>query len=158
MTPRKRLVSWVDLARREPELAAAGERLLGPQGDVAIGFLATVSAAGLPHLAPVCPITCDGALYLSVGARSPKRRDLDGTGRYVLHAFLGANDAEFRISGRAQRIDAAAQRRRVQAAIRFGAFGPDDPIYRLWIEHAFHGCWEDVGQPGTRPVRRSFRV
>jgi hypothetical protein len=151
-------VSWAELARRDPSLTAAGERLLSTGGGAAIGFLATGSSHGSPHLAPVCPITCDDWLYLSIGVDSPKRRDLDGNGRYVLHAFLGVDDEEFQMTGRAERVDDPVQRQRVQSVIPFGAFGRDDPIYRLWIERALHGYWIDVGQPGTRPVRRRWRV
>ena len=152
------LSSWQDLETGDPDLAAAGRFLLCPEGEVAIGFLATVSVASAPHLAPVCPIFCGDWLYLSVGIGTPKRRDLDRNGRYVLHAFLGPGDREFQVAGRAERIDDASQRAQVQNAIRFGAFGRDDPIYRLWIARALHVYWENPGQPGTRPVRRRYTV
>jgi hypothetical protein len=147
-------LDWRELARAAPDFAAAGERLLIKDNGVAIGFLATVHRA--LHLAPVCPIFCDGGVYLSVGATTPKRRDLDRDGRYVLHAFLAANDEEFRVTGRAALVAAEADRLRVQNAIRFGAFGRDDPIYRLDIENVMWGFWENAGLPGTRPVRRIF--
>jgi len=143
-------MNWIEFSAAEPDLAAAGMRLLQRDSDIALGFLATVGRA--LHLAPVCPIFCDGAIYLSVGATTPKRRDLDFDGRYVLHALLGTSDEEFRIAGTAQRIDAAAERSRVHAAIRF-VFGADDPIYRLDIESAMWGYWQDAGKPGTRPIR-----
>ena len=152
------VVGWPDFEVAEPELAAAGMALLGSYPEIAIGFLATVSSSGLPHLAPVCPIFCEEGLCLSVGLHTPKRRDLDGNGRYVLHAFLGAEDAEFKVSGLAERLEDAKARRRVQAAIRFDAFGREDPIYRLWLSACMYCCWENVGRPGTRPVRRWWRA
>lgn len=157
MSGERPTASWAVLERESPDLASAGRTLLEHDSEVAIGFLATVSAAGAPHLAPVCPIFCGDHLYLSVGGHTIKHRDLDATGRYVLHAFLGAQDAEFQLAGRAERIDGEAQRRQVQAAIRFGAFGRDDPIFRLWIERCLHVYWERPGEPGTRPVRRRWR-
>ena len=152
------MVGWAELEAAEPELAAAGRALLCQESGVAIGFLATVSQQGVPHLAPVCPIFCEEGLCLSVGAATPKRRDLDTTGRYVLHAFLGPRDAEFRVSGLAERLDAVEVRRRVHSAIPFAAFGVDDPIYRLRVAECLYVYWENVGQPGTRPVRRGWRA
>jgi hypothetical protein len=152
------LSSWADYQRAEPGMADRGRALLCRDSDVAIGFLATVGAAGAPHLAPVCPIFCDQELYLSVGADTPKRLDLDDNGRYVLHAFLGADDAEFQIAGKAVRIDDTRARQRVQAAIRFGAFGREDPIYRLWLARCMYGYWQNPGQPNTRAVRWWWRA
>jgi len=147
-------MDWHELERAAPDFAAAGIRLLA-QGDGApIGFLATAHRA--LHLAPVCPIFCDGAIYLSVGATTPKRRDLDRDGRYVLHAFLAPRDEEFRIAGRATLVADGGDRVCVQDAIRFGAFGRDDPIYRLGIDRVMWGYWENAGKPGTRPIRRLF--
>ena len=148
-------VDWREFAALAPDFAAAGERLLTQESNVAIGFLATI--ARQLHLAPVCPIFCDAGVYLSVGRNTPKRRDLEQDGRYVLHAFLAANDEEFRISGHAVRIDDARDRDQVHAAIRFGAFDRDDPIFRLGIESSMWGYWENVGKPGTRPIRRIWR-
>jgi hypothetical protein len=147
-------MDWNGFAAAAPDFAAAGTRLLMGESNIAIGFLATIG--GDLHLAPVCPIFCDGAVYLSVGATTPKRHDLDVDGRYVLHAFLGPSDEEFRLSGRAQRVADAAWRARVHAAIRF-QFGRDDPIFRLDIDSAMWGYWENAGKPGTRPIRLLWR-
>lgn len=152
------LVSWDEFARRAPELAEAGRALLCPNGKVAIGFLATVSARGDPGLAPVCPIFCDGHVHLSVAAASPKRRHLDADGRYVLHAFLGPSDREFQIAGLAERVDDSVTRQRVQAAIPFAAYGVGDPIYRLAIRRCLFAYWENAGQPDTRVVRLRYRA
>lgn len=147
-------MNWADFEQANPDLAAAGRRLLTPQGDVSIGFLATIGDA--LHLAPVCPIFCAPGVYLSVGRRTPKRRDLDGDGRYVLHAFLATNDEEFRIAGRAMCVRDETERGRVHGAIRFGAFDRSDPLYVLDVESSMWGYWENVGRPGTRPVRRQW--
>ncbi len=147
-------MNWTEFQRVAPDFAAAGIRLLTQHDGIAIGFIATVHQA--LHLAPVCPIFCAPGVYLSVGASTPKRRDLDRDGRYVLHAFLAANDEEFRIAGRAERIDDSQLRTRVHRAIRFGAFDLDDPIYRLGIESSMWGYWKQVGRPGTRPIRRHW--
>jgi len=150
-------VDWSEFAAQAPDFAAAGKRLLirGDDG-VAIGFLATIAQE--LHLAPVCPIFCGAGVYLSVGARTPKRRDLDADGRYVLHAFLADNDEEFRISGRGFLVVDTGERARVHAAIRFAAFGRTDPVYRLDVTASMWGYWENVGRPDTRPVRRHWRT
>lgn len=151
----KRGVNWREFAAAAPDFAAAAERLLTQESGVAIGFLATVGRQ--LHLAPVCPIFCEPGVFLSAGRTTPKRRDLEEDGRYVLHAFLAANDEEFRIAGRAVLIGAPDERARVHAAIRFGAFDRGDPIFRLDITSAMWGYWENVGRPGTRPIRRIWR-
>ncbi len=149
-------MDWAEFERAAPDFAAAGIRLLTQHDGIAIGFIATVHQA--LHLAPVCPIFCERGVYLSVGASTPKRRDLDRDGRYVLHAFLAADDEEFRIAGRAEPINDSQLCSRVHQAIRFGAFDRDDPIYHLRIESSMWGYWEQVGRPGTRPVRRHWRA
>jgi hypothetical protein len=150
------VATWSEFDGAAPELGAAGRRLLVGADGVAIGFLASVGARGAPHLAPVCPIFCGADLYLSAGAHTPKAGDLRGSGRYVLHAFLAANDEEFQVAGRAGEVLDPAERAAVHAAIRFGAFKTTDPIFRLSIERALWVYWERVGQPDTRAVRRRW--
>ncbi len=148
-------MNWADFERAVPAFGEAGKRLMTPHGGVSIGFLATIGDA--LHLAPVCPIFCTPNIYLSVGRATPKRRDLDRDGRYVLHAFLAQNDEEFRIAGRATCVDDEMERGRVHDAIRFGAFDRADPVYALNIDSSMWAHWENAGRPGTRPVRRHWR-
>lgn len=149
---------WSHFETSAPELAAAARRLLVGADGVAIGFLATVSADGVPRLSPVCPIFCGDGLYLSAAARTPKAADLRATGRYVLHAFLGANDEELQLAGRAREVADEAERAAVHAAIRFGSFQKADPVFRLELERALWVFWERAGQPGTKAVRRRWRA
>jgi hypothetical protein len=100
----------------------------------------------------VCPIFAQGALYLCIAERSPKRRDLARDGRFALHAALGKDDEELALSGTATEIADPAQRAAVHGAIRF-TFAADDPIFRLDPARALHARWENVGRPGTRAVR-----
>ncbi len=150
---------WADFALVAPDVAAAGRRLFAPGEEAPIGFLATAgrTAASDVHLAPVCPIFAGRGIYLSVATESPKRRDLDIDGRYALHAFLGASDEEFRITGHAILVDDLAERARVQQAIEFGTYDPEHPVYRLMVDRALWGYWEHAGQPNTKPVRRTWR-
>jgi hypothetical protein len=146
-------MSWAEFERAAPELGVAGRRLLIGTDGVAIGFLATVSAKSAPHLAPVCPIFCGLHLYVSAGTHTVKVRDLRATRAYALHAFLGANDEEFQVAGRASEVLGAEERAAVHDAIRFAAFERADPIFRLSVERALWVHWERPGQPGTRAVR-----
>jgi hypothetical protein len=50
------MTSWADFERLAPEFAEAAHRLLIGSDGVAIAFLATVTRANHPRLAPVCPI------------------------------------------------------------------------------------------------------
>ncbi len=147
---------WADFSRTAPAFAEAGRRLFVKEDGIAIGFLASVSPEGRPHLAPVCPIFCGEELYLSAGAHTPKVRDLREHGAYVLHAFLAPNDEELQIAGRAHEVTGADERAAVHAAIPFPAFGREDPIFRFDVERAFWVHWERVGTPETYPVRRRW--
>jgi hypothetical protein len=148
--------SFAAFAAAAPEFAAAARRLFVGADGVAIGFLATASAGGRPHLAPVCPVFCGDALYLVAVARSPKTADLRENGAYALHAFLGANDEELQLAGRAREVESDAERSAVHAAIPFGSFGRTDPIFRLDVERALWVHWERAGQPDTKAVRRRW--
>jgi hypothetical protein len=150
--------SFAAFEAEAPDFASAARRLLVGSDGVAIGFLATASVGGRPHLAPVCPVFCADDLYLVAAARSPKTADLRATGDYVLHAFLGQNDEELQLAGRASEIGDAATRAAVHAAIPFAAFQKSDPIFRLDVERALWVHWERAGQPDTKSVRRRWRA
>ena len=143
---------WGEFARAAPDLASAGEKLFR---RFEVAYLATVRRDGTPRMAPVCPIFAEGALYLSVARSSPKRLDLLRTGDYALHACLGENDEEFQVWGRGTLIEDPAERSRVHKAIRF-QFKREDPVFRLDVERCLWGYWENVGKPGTRPVRKRW--
>jgi hypothetical protein len=150
------VASFAEFESSAPDFAAAARRLFVGSDGVAIGFLASVSARGVPHVSPVCPIFAGEQLYVSAGAPTPKTRDLRDTGAFVLHAFLAANDEEFQLAGHALEVRDPAERSAVHAAIPFAAFKTDDPIFRLSIERALWVYWERVGQPDTKAVRRRW--
>ena len=146
---------WCEFKTAAPEFAAAGGRLMQQADGPWIAMLASVSATGIARMAPICPIPCDGALYLSAGAPTPKVRDLERRGRYALHAFLGPSDEEWQIWGSAERVDDSAERARVHDTITF-QFDAGDPIFHLDVERCLWGYWVDPGQPGTHPVKRRW--
>jgi hypothetical protein len=148
--------SFAAFAAAAPELAAAARRLFVGADGVAIGFLATASASARPHLAPVCPVFRGDELYLAAAARSPKAADLRENGAFVLHAFLGANDEELQLAGRAREVESHEERTAVHAAIPFASFSRSDPIFRLGVERALHVYWERAGQKDTKALRRRW--
>ncbi len=99
------MARWHDFAAAEPEMAAAGHKLLYQWG-LGLAFLATVRPDGGPRLHRMCPIIREGGLYAFI-TKSPKQRDLLRDGRYALHAEGPAdNDDEFYVTGRAVAVPA----------------------------------------------------
>ena len=150
------MTSWVEFERLAPDFGEGARRLLVGSDGVAIAFLATVTQASAPRLAPFCPIFCGDHVYLSAGARTPKVRDLRTKKVYAIHAFLGKNDEEFQFSGASSEVTDARERAAVHEAIPFAAFDKRDPIFRLIVERVLWVHWERVGQPDTRAVRKHW--
>ncbi len=148
--------TWARFRLDCPKLEEAGRRLLIGEDGVAIAFLATSNAAGIPHLSPVCPIFTHDALYLSAASQSPKVRDLRSNGEFALHAFLGESDEEFQVSGRAEETTDPSERAAVHDAILFPSFDRAHPIFRLSIDRALWVHWERAGQPDMKAIRERW--
>lgn len=157
------MATWGEFEQRAPELAETGARLLGaPDGHseswLGIGFLATVRPDGAPRLAPVSAIVAAG--HLMIAAVPPKRRDLERDPRCVLHAFLGADDAEFSLRGRAIAVEDAALEAAARAAVEGTGILADpasrERLFVLDIEQARGAAWRNVGKPGTYAERSTF--
>jgi Pyridoxamine 5'-phosphate oxidase len=91
-------VTWRELERADPELAAAGARRL--HGRVA--YLATVTSDGAPRVHPVTPIVGGGRLFVFMEPTSPKGADLERGSRYGLHSAVAdpsGSDGEFLTRG-----------------------------------------------------------
>src|SRR5262245_7312768 len=107
---------WSGFEAERPAVAEAGRALIYQYG-VGLGFLATIRKDGGPRLHPVCPVIANGGLYVFIGNKSPKLRDLLRDGRFALHAFPNKDvDDEFSASGCARRVDDPAVREVVYAA------------------------------------------
>jgi len=161
------VASWTDFVADAPDIAARGAVLLAAptQQDASkkswfgMAFIATVRPDGSPHLSPVCPIVTQGRMFIA--AVPPKRTNLEDNGQFVLHAFLGRDDAEFQISGHAIPCDFEPYIEAVKKAVE-GTGMLSDPdskelIFELDIEQAHDAVWVDVGQPGTYAERRTWR-
>jgi hypothetical protein len=137
---------WSEFAAERPDMAEAGRALIY-QFRVGLGYLATVRKNGAPRVHPVCPVIANGGLYVFIGNRSPKLRDLLRDGRYALHSFPNPQvDDEFTVSGRAAPIDDAAVRQIVyDTYTATGAFTSDDTLFELLFDRALHAKY------GPRP-------
>ncbi len=141
--------TWGEFARSEPDLAAAGERLLRGHGGVA--FLATTRRDGSPQLHPVMPYIVDGGLYVFVVRMSTKYGDLLRDGRYALHALPGdVNSEEFLVRGPASRIEDAGLAASVAEA-RGGHIYDFETLFELGVTTCLRTTWERWGQPDTWP-------
>jgi hypothetical protein len=95
------MLRWGEFEREAPVLAAGGRELLYQVGSVGLGFLGTVRRDGGPRLHPVCPVLCEGGLYLFL-IPSPKRTDLLRDPRYALHSYpADDNEDAFYVAGEA---------------------------------------------------------
>jgi hypothetical protein len=150
-------VSFRHFESEAPELASAARRLLTEDGGAAVAWIATVARDGRPRIAPFCPIFSGDDVYVSAARKTPKRFDLQNDGRYVLHAMLGDSDEELQLAGRGVLVGDPAVVARVHADISF-QFDAEDPLFRLGLERCLWGYWENVGQPGTRPIRKRWRT
>jgi hypothetical protein len=145
-------VSWSLLAKSDPELAAAGARLL--KGDAtAVAYLATVRKDGGPRVHPVMPVLCEGGLYVFVVSLGWKYRDLLRDPRYSLHSSPSAKDGEeFYVTGRAVPVEDPAVRGSVRTGTGNRLGGHDfEALFELTIERALHTRWAGWGTPQTWP-------
>lgn len=151
------MASWAEFAAAAPEMAELGLKLLR-EFQAAIAYLATVQADGSPQVHPVCPVIAGDHLYVSIGPKSPKLRDLRRDGRYMLHALPGKDDDELSIRGQVTEANDAITRAQVVAAAAETGLNIKDQeiIVRFDIERADTAYWENVGQPNTRPVRSKW--
>jgi len=148
--------SWKAFEAAAPDYANAAHRLFVGSDGAAIGFLATASPDGTPHIAPVCPIFAGDDLYLSAVTHTPKVRDLRDNPSFALHSFLGPDDEEVQLIGLASEVTAETERNAVHDAIQFGSFDKTHPVFRLSIRAALWVYWENAGKPDTRAVRKRW--
>lgn len=146
---------WSHLAAAEPELAAAGARLLAdPDGSPGVAFLATTSSTDRPRIHPFIPLVLDGHLWAFILDTSPKRRDLDRDGQYAIHARLGPKDEQFTVSGLAHRLEDSALRTPVGTAMSYDDIDEHHILYRFDIDTALWTTWTTP----TEPVHHRWRA
>ena len=95
------MATWAQFEEASPDIAAVGRALLEKHQ---LAYLATIRPDGAPRLHPVSPFIIEGTLLVSTPPSSPKVRDQQRDGRYVLHMLPGDNDDEFSVRGRASLV------------------------------------------------------
>ena len=171
------MATWAEFADAAPEVAAVASRLWPgitavdrggePPADgnvFAIAYLATVRADGGPRVHPFCPIVASGRLFAAIPLSSPKGWDLRRDARCVIHALPGPDDDELCIRARAAEVTEDAVRTLVRATVERSGVGgmvetvSHDALFEFDLEQVDVAHWLDIGQPGTRAVRRQWRA
>jgi hypothetical protein len=96
-------VSWANLEREIPELAAFGKNRL----DGKVAYLATVNKSGEPQANPITPMIGAGHCFVFVAPGSPKAIALKENGLYCLHCSMNdssGSSGEFQMNGLAKQI------------------------------------------------------
>jgi hypothetical protein len=146
--------SWAEFASSAPEIEAAGRRLLSASQ---VAFLATVSREGRPRVHPFCPAIVDGHLFGFILAGSPKRRDLDRSGQFAIHAWLGPEDEQFYVAGSAFRTGEAELRGAVVAAMPYDDADERHLLYEFRPAQAMWTVWHHFQKPEMRPQHFVWR-
>jgi hypothetical protein len=109
-------MSWKAFEEDAPELARLSYEKLNRK----IAYLATLKQDGAPRLHPVTPFIGNGLLFIFTEPSSPKIRDLQRDGRYVLHCAVDREGPllEVQISGEARVV---TDRQTRQSAERLAA-------------------------------------
>jgi hypothetical protein len=148
---------WSEFEAENAAMAEAGRELIYHH-KVGLGYLATVRPDGGPRLHPVCPTIANGGLYVFIGNKSPKLRDLLRDGRYALHSFpIPEGDDEFYVTGRAVREDDPAVRKIVyDVYTATGAHTSDDTLFELLLDRVLHSKYGP--RPSWPPVYTRWRA
>jgi hypothetical protein len=145
------MATWAEFEAAAPEMAMAGRALLEKHN---LAYLATARRDGAPRVHPVCPFIIEGRLLVSTPQSSPKARDQQRDGRYMLHMLPGDNDDEFSVRGRVTLVTDRAFK--VRACEHAHYVRMEDFLFEYDIDEARTAYWVNVGQPGTYPVRRAW--
>ncbi len=172
------MATWQDLEYGAPEIAVVAA-MLWPgitalhRGEPAppdtpcfpIAFLATSRPDGSPRLHPFCPVLVRGRLIAAIPSSSPKGSDLRRDPRCAIHALPGPEDDELSIRARAREAgdDPGLRAAALAVVTRSGVGGMietvlNDPIFEFDILRVDAGRWIDIGQPGTRQLRQTWRT
>jgi hypothetical protein len=134
------MTTWQEFAQQAPELATFGKSRF--QSEVA--YFATLRPDGSPRVHPVTPIIGE-QLFLFMEPTSPKGKDLQRDGRYMLHCSVensSGGGGEFYVRGRAT---LSTDPRMRETATHVSPYKPADRyiLFVLTIEFAFMNVYTD---------------
>jgi hypothetical protein len=142
-------MSWQRFADAAPDLAAFGTERLHDQ----VAYLATVRRDGAPRLHAVRPIVTAERIFVFMEPTSPKGRDLETDGRYVLHCTATGDQPwdlrEFWVEGTASRVTDPQTRSTANAG---SSFPRDDHfiLFDLQVKRAGSTVYGSDGRPQHR--------
>ena len=147
-------------------ITALGRGQPAPLGTLCflIAFLATTwpDDSLRPH--PFRPDLVGGRLLAAIPRSSPKGDDLRSEPRCAIHAQPGPEDDELSSGpAREERRDPGLRAAALAMVTRNGVGGilqavSNDPIFEFDIPRVDVARWLDIGQPGTCPVRQTWRA
>jgi len=106
------VLTWEELERAAPEIAAHGRELIERFQFVLVG---TLTKDGSPRITPVETYIVDGHLLVNMIPRSLKALDLLRDPRVYVHAPVTAKEGspEFKLAGRAEVLEDESLRRKL---------------------------------------------
>ena len=146
------MLTWEELERAAPELAAHGRELIERFQFVLVG---TLTKDGSPRINPVEAYIIDGHLLVNMIPRSLKALDLLRDPRVYVHAPVTAKEGspEFKLAGRAEVLESDALRRKLDdlfwEMIEWRP-APDSHYFELLAQRA---AWVAYGDDVQRSIR-----
>ena len=142
-----KLLAWNEFAAVQPEMAEFGLKRL----EHRVMYLATVRKNGYPRVHPFTPFVSSGRLFAFMEPTSPKGRDLQRNGLYMMHSLvtdMNGSNGEFSITGRARLVTDSATR---DFAVKGCPYTPNDRYicFEFKLEECMTNTYVD-GVPNTR--------
>ncbi|HET8752077.1 MAG TPA: pyridoxamine 5'-phosphate oxidase family protein [Gaiellaceae bacterium] len=146
------MLTWEELERVAPEIAAHGRKLIEKFQFVLVG---TLTKDGSPRITPVEAYIVDGHLLVNIIPRSLKALDLLRDPRVYVHAPVTAKEGspEFKLAGRAEVLESDDLRRKLDdlfwEMIKWRPL-PDSHYFELLAERA---AWVTYGDERQTSIR-----
>lgn len=146
------MLTWEQFERSAPDLARFGAQRMVEH----VMYLGTVRKDGYPRVHPFTPFVSAGHFFAFMEPSSPKGRDIERDGRYVVHSLvkdMNGSDGEFSITGRARRVEDPAMR---DLAVKGCPYKPADRyiLFEFFVEGCFTNRYVD-GEPQFSHWRES---
>lgn len=145
-------LTWAELERAAPEIAAQGRSLIEKFQFVLIG---TLTKDGSPRVTPVEAYVVDGHLVANMIPRSLKARDLLRDPRVYVHAPVTAKEGspEFKLAGRADVLTDETVKQKLSdvwwETIEWRP-APDSHYFEFLAERAAWVTYDGKGQTRTQ--------
>jgi hypothetical protein len=146
------VLTWKELERAAPEIAAHGRELIERFQFVLVG---TLTKDGSPRITPVEAYIVDGHLLANMIPRSLKARDLLRDSRVYVHAPVTAKEGspEFKLAGRADVLTDQTLRSKLDnlfwEMIEWRP-APDSHYFEFLAERAAWVTYDGEGQTSIR--------